>query len=246
MLSLTLEERGAFQTILDMIYDRGGPIVDNGRLLAGYMGVSLRKWTALRDSLIEKRKIALEDGKITNDRAIFEIKKSLKTSRKHAENGSKGGRKSGEVRKNSNENSDRYDAGLQPRSSLTRYQKPEEAYASPRESGAELVDFTNGLCRDIGLNLPDFGTAERNRQKVHSWVQAGADLSLIRETVLKRNAALRQAARSLAFFDNPVREAIAAKVSGALNPQIAAALRLAEQINSRTTPAPASAERTVQ
>jgi len=47
-MSLTLEERGAFQTILDLIYDRGSALIDNDRLLAGYMGVSLRKWNSLR------------------------------------------------------------------------------------------------------------------------------------------------------------------------------------------------------
>ncbi|MDR7257809.1 hypothetical protein J2X47_001989 [Sphingomonas sp. BE270] len=67
-MSLTLEERGAYQTVLDLIYDRGGPIADNERLLAGYMGCSVRKWRALRDELIAKRKISVnEGGLITSD-----------------------------------------------------------------------------------------------------------------------------------------------------------------------------------
>ena len=57
MLSLTLEERGAYQTVLDMIYDRGGPIADHDRVLAGYMGCSVRKWRSLREKLIASGKL---------------------------------------------------------------------------------------------------------------------------------------------------------------------------------------------
>ena len=82
-MSLTLEERGAYQTLLDLIYDRGGPILDNERLLAGYMGCSVRKWRLLREQLIEKRKIRLNDaGEITNDRAEKEFENDAKTARR--------------------------------------------------------------------------------------------------------------------------------------------------------------------
>ncbi|WP_454888682.1 DUF1376 domain-containing protein [Sphingobium indicum] len=218
-MSLTLEERGAFQTILDLIYDRGGPITNNDRLLAGYMGVSLRKWAAIRDALTSKGKIAIEDGHITNRRAIFEIEKAAKTSRNHAENGSKGGRKSGEIRKKSNEINGTNEAALEAGSSLSRYQIPEEANASPRASACgsdfSLVEFSADLCRDAGVPLPDHGTAERNRQTVEGWIEAGADLPLIRETVTSRCANLRTSPRSLAFFDKPVREAMAERINAA-------------------------------
>jgi uncharacterized protein YdaU (DUF1376 family) len=57
-MPLTLEERGAYQTLLDMMYDRGGPLIDNERLLAGYMNCSLRKWRQIRADLIEKARSA--------------------------------------------------------------------------------------------------------------------------------------------------------------------------------------------
>ena len=69
MLSLTLEERGAYQTVLDMIYDRGGPIADHDRVLAGYMGCSVRKWRSLREKLIASGKLTARNGVITNRRA---------------------------------------------------------------------------------------------------------------------------------------------------------------------------------
>src|SRR5690606_35991665 len=56
-LDLTLEERGAYTTLLDMLYDRREPIVENERLLAGYLGVSVRKARSVIDALIAKGKI---------------------------------------------------------------------------------------------------------------------------------------------------------------------------------------------
>ncbi|TCD00714.1 DUF1376 domain-containing protein [Erythrobacteraceae bacterium CFH 75059] len=118
MLTLTLEERGAYQTILDLIYDRGGPVPDNERLLSGYMGCSIRKWRTLRASLIAAGKLALIDGYLTNFRAEKEIENALKTARKHAENGAKGGRKSAENREKSNENNGSGQAWLETGSTI--------------------------------------------------------------------------------------------------------------------------------
>ncbi|UYZ08243.1 YdaU family protein [Agrobacterium salinitolerans] len=87
---LTLEQRGAYTTILDLIYDEGGPIEFNERWLAGELNCSLRKAKALLDELLELRKIYVtRDGKISNHRAELEIGNALKISRKRAENGSK-------------------------------------------------------------------------------------------------------------------------------------------------------------
>ena len=93
-MALTLEERGAYQTLLDLMYDRQGPLIDNERLLAGYMGASIRKWRSLRDAPHRKGKIHLtKDGLLSNSRVEKELEKTRKTSRKLSENGSKGGRK---------------------------------------------------------------------------------------------------------------------------------------------------------
>lgn len=108
-MGLSLEERGAYTTLLDMLYDRGEPIPENERLLAGYFGVSVRKARALIGSLVEKRKIVRTgDGFLTNKR----FESELKTSRKHAENGSEGGRKRAENEKNRKENNAAAQAGL--------------------------------------------------------------------------------------------------------------------------------------
>jgi uncharacterized protein YdaU (DUF1376 family) len=138
-MALTLEERGAYQTLLDMMYDRQGPLIDNERLLAGYMNCSIRKWRQLREDLIAKGKIRINSaGQITNDRAEKEIESASKTHRKLIESGAKGGRVSAEIKKKANENSETDEASLKGGSSPaqaipdTRYQRKRDTSVSPK------------------------------------------------------------------------------------------------------------------
>lgn len=110
MLMLTLEERGAYNTLLDLIYDRAGPIPDDSRWLAGWMGVSLKRWSTIRASLLVKDKIFAVNlngvDSLMNQRAAEEIEKQAKLHRNSRETGAKGGRKRAENAAASNENSD--------------------------------------------------------------------------------------------------------------------------------------------
>jgi uncharacterized protein YdaU (DUF1376 family) len=129
-MALNLEQRGAYQTLLDMMYDRGGPLLNNERLIAGYLGCSVRKWRALFAELVDLGKIYVtEDGLISNSRAEKELENYAKTSRKHAENGLSGSRKKAENQKKANENNESDQARLQQNSSL--YQKPEARVSIP-------------------------------------------------------------------------------------------------------------------
>lgn len=143
-MSLSLEERGAYSTILDLLYDRGEPILDNERLLAGYLGVSIRKTRAVIEALIAKGKIhRTGDGRISNSRFEKERENELKTSRKRAENGSKGGRARHENSKKDNETNGDAQAELEPGSSLN--QKPEaRSQIEDRESKLSLAHPPSG------------------------------------------------------------------------------------------------------
>ncbi len=94
---LTPEERGCYTTILDLIYDRGGPVPDDARWLAGWMNCSVRKWQTIRASLVAAGKIIAEgegqDAVLRNSRADFELDSQSARRRVNVENGSKGGRK---------------------------------------------------------------------------------------------------------------------------------------------------------
>ena len=92
-MSLTLEEKGAYSLCLDLIYDRGAPIPDDGRWLAGICGVSVRKWTALRSRLIELGKLIAKDGFLTNARADRELAEATAYAQTASERGSRGAQK---------------------------------------------------------------------------------------------------------------------------------------------------------
>lgn len=99
MAKLNIEQRGVYQTLQDMIYDRGGPIEDDERFLAGQMMISIRKWRALRDQLLELGRIALtDDGRIFDETCLEVLEAFYETHQERVDSGRKGGVKSGEKR----------------------------------------------------------------------------------------------------------------------------------------------------
>ena len=203
-MGLNLEERGAYTTLLDMMYQRGEPVIDNERLIAGWMQVSLRRYRIVRDRLLELGKIIrLVDGSLSNRRFEKERENSSKTSRKRAENGSRGGYKSAENRKKLSVVNAAPEQALQPDSSYTRaFQKPEArevtnvTYSDPDGSGAEAPpdlrkqlfdEGTKSLIRQTGK--PD----GRCRSLIGKWLKAAKDdcrlvLSKIRQAEADRIA----------------------------------------------------------
>lgn len=111
-MNLSLEEKGAYSLCLDLIYDRGGAIPDDARWLSGICNVSIRKWGALRQRLLDLGKLTLSDGRLSNARAELEIVSSELSSRKLSESGAKGGRKRAENEANAKENNHLDEAGL--------------------------------------------------------------------------------------------------------------------------------------
>lgn len=152
-MMLSLEEKGAYSLCLDLIYDRGGPIPDDARWLSGVCGVSLRKWSSIRDRLLSLGKIYAEGGMLSNARADFELVSTELSSRERAESGAKGGRKRAE---NAGQTAKINDLGqAQPkREEKIREEKTEEVEATPQPSGSadirEALDFWNDACDATG------------------------------------------------------------------------------------------------
>lgn len=95
-LELSLEEKGAFSIIIDLLHDKGGAMDDDPQWLARVMGCSVRKWKAIREQLLAKGKIYIDEGKIVNQRVKREVYKpenAAKTPRKSSENSVKTSRK---------------------------------------------------------------------------------------------------------------------------------------------------------
>lgn len=121
MVGLTLEERGAYITVLNLIYARGGPIPEDAWWLTSQLGCTSRAWTKLRAALIVKRKLyPVEIGgepHLMNARAEAEIADRQKVSEKFSAAGKNGGRKTQRQRK---ENNDLGQARLKPGLSLVQ------------------------------------------------------------------------------------------------------------------------------
>lgn len=105
-MGLSLEERGAYTTVLDLMYDTewAPGIRDNDRWIAGHLDVSVRKWRTLRACLFDKGKLDIFEGFISNKKYREVRENALEISRKRSESGASGGEKSGEVRRKVAEN----------------------------------------------------------------------------------------------------------------------------------------------
>lgn len=111
-VGLSLEEKGAYSLILDLIYVRGGPVPDESRYIAGVCNCSVRKWNAIRQRLLDLGKIEVIDGCLMNHRAQEELIISSKTAQERVESGRKGGEKSAEIRTAESKNKDLGQADL--------------------------------------------------------------------------------------------------------------------------------------
>ena len=87
MMKLTLEERGAYNTLLDLIYANDGAVDDDTRFIAGALGVDLRVWKRIRQRLIDLGKLYVKEGSLRNERADHEVLDALHRGLSAAEAG---------------------------------------------------------------------------------------------------------------------------------------------------------------
>lgn len=84
-IGMSLETKGAYAIVLDLIYMRDGRLPDDARFIAGQLGCSVRKWAAIREELIQRGKLTVESGFISNFRADYLLEDSRKYQDKQAE-----------------------------------------------------------------------------------------------------------------------------------------------------------------
>lgn len=73
-VGLTLEEYGAYDRILKLMYSRGGPIPDEPRWIAGQLNITTRKWGAIRAALLSDKKKLIQRGEyLSNPRMEREL-----------------------------------------------------------------------------------------------------------------------------------------------------------------------------
>ena len=91
MRGLTLEQRGAYTTILDLLYLRGGSLPDDPMFISGWLGVFPKTWNRIRKCLIEDGKLIAGNGQLTNRRATKEVQLLKARSVENKTNGRFGG-----------------------------------------------------------------------------------------------------------------------------------------------------------
>lgn len=107
MVGLSLEERGAYITILNVIYARGAPIQDDAGYFKALLCCSSKAWTKIRASLIVKRKLfeVNFNGELClmNRRAADEIGRRGEISEIRSDAGHQGGLKTQSKRRENND-----------------------------------------------------------------------------------------------------------------------------------------------
>jgi uncharacterized protein YdaU (DUF1376 family) len=73
MMGLTLEERGAYTTVLDLIYCHDGELIDNPREICNWLNCNIRTWKRIRARLMDLGKLYVHAGCLRNERADHEV-----------------------------------------------------------------------------------------------------------------------------------------------------------------------------
>lgn len=220
---------GAYAVLLDLIYARGGETRRDDRHLAGLLGCSLRKARSLTDELIEREKIEVQDGFITNSRAKRQSKSARNIRETRAKSGRKGGEKSAESRKNKGldeagasdarareeKRREEIDGGGNARAREVMPRTNAEI-ATPREQMLEAIgaDPVSGM---VGPNGKMIGT-RADMEEAARWTALGLSLedqiAVIREVM----ASAPEPPRSFSYFTPAMQRLAGARQAGPLQP----------------------------
>lgn len=221
-IGLSLETKGAYAIVLDLIYMRDGRLADDARYIAGQLGCSVRKWTSIRDELIARGKLVCELGFISNFRADYLLEDMRKYQDKQSENRT-GTKKNNDLPKRSSNQS-------QPQSDTNSEEAAvvgADAVANdlpstvPIPVQATVDDWPNGDARHHGELLVDLARTvhlDPSRQpglvttagQLHAWRRDGAswehDVVPVVTSIAQKQ---RRAIASWKFFAAAIAQSIA-------------------------------------
>lgn len=81
MAELTLKQRGAYNSLLDLLYSRDGNVPDDDVMVARMMSCHWREWGAVKKELFATGKVWVEDGKLRAKR----VQETISDAVKHAQ-----------------------------------------------------------------------------------------------------------------------------------------------------------------
>ena len=113
MVGLSLEERGAYYTIMDAFYSRDGNLPDDDYLVSKILGCHVRTWMSIKISLFKKQKIHVNElGNLVPNRG----EETLREARRFAERQSKRSLTRWEKTENTSNNNE---STMRPRNAIT-------------------------------------------------------------------------------------------------------------------------------
>jgi uncharacterized protein YdaU (DUF1376 family) len=78
MIGLTLEEKGAYNVILDLIYINDGRVLDDPKQICVWLNCDPRRWKRIRAALIDAGKLYIHGGYLRNERADDEALQAIR------------------------------------------------------------------------------------------------------------------------------------------------------------------------
>jgi uncharacterized protein YdaU (DUF1376 family) len=178
MTGLSLEERGAYTTILFAIYAKGGPIEDEPGYFRALLCCSAKAWIRLRASLIVKRKLyeCMEGGlpSLMNRRAAELIEERRAEYKKFSEAGARGGSKrKAQLKENNGLEQAPLEPGLSPPQANRTEADTEQKIAPPSPQGGPSESTLSAFYKRAFEAFPQSGRASTHPGKARdAWDEA--------------------------------------------------------------------------
>jgi uncharacterized protein YdaU (DUF1376 family) len=102
MMGLTVEERGAYYTLIDVFYERDGHVPDDDYLMSRILGCNPRTWRRLKLALFQKQKVTVTDGLLVPNRGEYTLNEARMFSERQANRARTRWERTGKVNKNNN------------------------------------------------------------------------------------------------------------------------------------------------
>lgn len=145
MIGLSLEERGVYNTVLDMLYQTWRPLEDDRRYIANWCGCAVQKLNPIINRLLERgRLVTFEEGGRTyiSDEAFEAERKAVKGGAGTRSGRGQAGEKSREVEEKSEgveENLTLLDITIEKKQSITALEKTREDKKDANASSVRSV-----------------------------------------------------------------------------------------------------------
>lgn len=194
MIGLTLEERGVYNTVLDLLYSTWRPLEDDRAFIANWCGCAVQKLNPIIRRLLEKgRLITFEEGGRTylSDEAFEAERSTVKGATSTRSGRAQVGEKSGEVGEKS--------AGVGQNPGLLDHDEQEKQRLAALEKNREEKNnppTPQGGRRKPKRPIPDgFPTPEAIAEQQAKAREAGANVDIANQALRFQNWALGKDAR---------------------------------------------------